>query len=304
MYFYNFLRVFKIWPDKFLNQFFKKEEIISFYSLKKYYMIGVNQLEREMYQEDNDAHYLDKIEESIKNEILKMIDNDGKELQKKKHRDGVMITKPKIDKYTIAKNVSFEYTYKEIPCRSIILGNIPEGTTQNNIKYILSEFGDYESCDWDHLKEGRITIRFYNLLDAMMMRLSTIYIQYRSVIMSFGNELPVIDKKHPPNNGTIVIFNLPESATDYEIIQAFMKYGDIKDIRRTPNKNTQRFVEFFDSRAAFKAKKEMKKRKLMINGKCCQVNIEFSLPGNYRINHEKYYRNNVPTIQRRETKAN
>ena len=118
--------------------------------------------------------------------------------------------------------------------------------------------------------------------------------------MSFGNDIKIIDKKNPPNNGTIVVFNLPEIAKDEDIYSIFQQFGDIKDIRRTPNKHTQRFVEFYDSRSAFKAKKSMKKKKLTITGKFCHINIEFSLPGNYRVNHEKYYTNNIPTIQRRK----
>ena len=57
------------------------------------------------------------------------------------------------------------------------------------------------------------------------------------------NDLNVIDKKkkkkNPPNNGTIVVFNLPENAYNNDIHSKFAHFGDIRDIRSTPNKKSQ-----------------------------------------------------------------
>lgn len=247
----------------------------------------------------NDYQYLDDFKEKLIIQLQDMIDNDGINNSQNAQNKKIMISFSKYDKDLIDKLVSFEICYKEIPSRTLILGNIPEGTTEEDIKYLLNKFGDYEYCDFTHLHKGKIIVKFYNLKDAMMMRTSTIYINFRSIIMSFGNEESVIDKKHPPNNGTIVIFNLPESFKDEEIVKKFEKFGDIRDIRKTPNKNNQRFIEFYDIRSAFKAKKEMKKKKLFIGKRFCKINVEYSLPGNYRANYEKYYNRTVPTIQRR-----
>ena len=51
-------------------------------------------------------------------------------------------------------------------------------------------------------------------------------------------------KKNPPNNGKIVVFNLPENAYNNDIHSKFDRFGDIHDIRSTSNKKTQRFIEF------------------------------------------------------------
>lgn len=262
-----------------------------------------------MFSYQDESYQDDKFFENFKQDLIKqlndMIDNDGiKESQSESFKK-IMISYPKYDKDSIDKYISFELTYKEIPCRSIILGNLPEGTTKKDIKYLLNKFGDYETCDFDNLSKGKIVVKFFNLRNAMLMRASTIYINFRSVIMSFGNEDPVTDKKHPPNNGTIVVFNLPGNVNDGEIRQKFEQFGDIRDIRKTPNKSTQRFVEFYDTRSASQAKAAMKKKKLFIGNRLCQINVEFSLPGNYRVNHEKYYNHSVPIIQRRaSSKAN
>ena len=234
-----------------------------------------------------DENYINKISNKKRNK--KILTNDN-----------IKINHSQYDKNTIDKYLSFEINYKEIPSRSLILSNIPEDTTEDDFKFLLTRFGDYQEIDMKTIKEGKVIVRFYDLRDAMMMRTSKITIKTQKTIMSFGNDLKVIDKKNPPNNGTIVVFNLPEKVKEEDIYSKFKEFGDIKDIRRTPNKNTQRFIEYYDSRSAFKAKKSMKKKKLTITGKYCHINVEFSLPGNYRINHEKYYINNVPTIQKRK----
>ena len=72
------------------------------------------------------------------------------------------------------------------------------------------------------------------------------------------------------NQGTIVVFNLDET-----IQQLFNVYGEIKDIRSTPNKKHHRFIEFYDTRAAENALKGMNGTQL--NGK--KLKIEFSRPG-------------------------
>ena len=132
----------------------------------------------------------------------------------------------------------------------------------------------------------------------MMMRCSTIYIQSKSIMMCFGKDFPVEDKRHPPNNGTIIVFNLPEKVSNDEIVLNFSPFGQIKDIRKTPNNNTQRFIEFYDSRSAKKARNTMKKKKLIIAEKPCILNTEYSLPGNYRANYEKFCNHRIPTIQK------
>ena len=66
----------------------------------------------------------------------------------------INVNKSHYDKYTIEKFVSFELTYKEIPSRSIILGNIPTGTTEEDLDYLVKLFGDYQEMDIKDLKNA------------------------------------------------------------------------------------------------------------------------------------------------------
>lgn len=252
-----------------------------------------------IHNENNQSNYLEMFEKRITEELIQLVDGVEKKKPKVAPYDRIIIQKPNYSNYLIDKYISFESTYQEIPCRSIILGNIPQGTTKSDIIYILGHFGDYECINFDYLNHGKVTVMFYNLNDSMLMRISNIYIQSKKIILSFGEEHPIVNKKHPPNNGTLVLFNLPNNVSNDKIYSLFSGFGQIRDIRNTPNKYSQRFIEFYDLRDALMAKNKMKYKKLNINGQFCQINVEFSLPGNYRSNYNQHYNHNIPTIEKR-----
>ncbi|CBI16829.3 unnamed protein product, partial [Vitis vinifera] len=79
------------------------------------------------------------------------------------------------------------------------------------------------------------------------------------------------------NQGTLVIFNLDSEVSTSSLRDIFETFGSIKELRETPLKRHQRFVEFFDIRDAARALREMNGKK--IQGK--RVVIEFSRPGGH-----------------------
>ncbi|XP_027099341.1 protein terminal ear1 homolog [Coffea arabica] len=79
------------------------------------------------------------------------------------------------------------------------------------------------------------------------------------------------------NQGTLVIFNLEPEVTPTYLKQIFEAFGPVKELRETPMKRHQRFVEFHDTRDAAKALSEMNGKE--IQGR--QVVIEFSRPGGH-----------------------
>eukprot|EP01028_Stygiella_incarcerata_P011216 TRINITY_DN623_c0_g2_i1.p1 TRINITY_DN623_c0_g2~~TRINITY_DN623_c0_g2_i1.p1 ORF type:complete len:720 (-),score=169.99 TRINITY_DN623_c0_g2_i1:1055-3214(-) len=90
--------------------------------------------------------------------------------------------------------------------------------------------------------------------------------------------LPLMFLASEKNQGTLVIFNLDPTMTNDELRDVFSKFGEVKDVRSTPHKNHQRFVEFFDVRHADAAIASMNKRDL--NGR--KIKIEPSHPGGSR----------------------
>ncbi|KAL5762280.1 hypothetical protein ACOSP7_018544 [Xanthoceras sorbifolium] len=79
------------------------------------------------------------------------------------------------------------------------------------------------------------------------------------------------------NQGTIVAFNLDSGVSSSTLKELFQAFGAVKELRETPLKKHQRFIEFYDIRDAAKALKEMNGKE--IYGK--PVVIEFSRPGGY-----------------------
>lgn len=76
------------------------------------------------------------------------------------------------------------------------------------------------------------------------------------------------------NQGTLVIFNLDPAITNGELAELFGKYGELKEIRESPNRK-HKFVEFYDVRCAEKAIKALNKSDL--HGR--KIKIEPSRPG-------------------------
>lgn len=76
------------------------------------------------------------------------------------------------------------------------------------------------------------------------------------------------------NQGTLVIFNLDPAITNAELADLFGKYGELKEIRESPNRK-HKFVEFYDVRCAEKAIKALNKSDL--HGR--KIKIEPSRPG-------------------------
>ncbi|KAI5569604.1 hypothetical protein BDE02_12G087600 [Populus trichocarpa] len=80
------------------------------------------------------------------------------------------------------------------------------------------------------------------------------------------------------NQGTIVVFNLDSSISIDELHQIFGVYGEIKEIRESPQRHHDKFIEYYDIRDADAALSALNRSD--IAGK--QIKVESSLPGGTR----------------------
>ncbi|GJN06139.1 hypothetical protein PR202_ga23835 [Eleusine coracana subsp. coracana] len=91
-----------------------------------------------------------------------------------------------------------------------------------------------------------------------------------------------IPKENPSdkdlNQGTLVIFNLDPSVSNEDVRRIFGAYGEVKEIRETPNKKHHKFIEFYDVRASEAALRSLNKSE--IAGK--RIKLEPSRPGGTR----------------------
>ena len=113
-------------------------------------------------------------------------------------------------------------------------------------------------------------IRCFMVATSTYITLSPRYSLFSFVHLFFPPSLtPSIKYQDNPsekdqNQGTLVVFNLPPSITNEELIMVFSEYGEVKEVRHTPNKKHHRFIEFYDIRHAEKAMKALNKTEIKV----------------------------------------
>lgn len=214
------------------------------------------------------------------------------ERQKKAYEHGTYVLKmPNF----VADSIKFEYTFNEVASRCIMISNISEFATKEDLQFIFDSFGPQETSDLTNINKGIASVVFYSMEDAQAMRVSTIYLCNKQIIKIFHQENET-NYKVPKNNGTIVIFRIPSDIQDEELYKIFSKFGKIRQIRSTPNKASQKFIEYYDIRSADKALKRYNGKPLNKKSNS-KVSIEFSHPS-MKKNVQKFYKNTLPTIER------
>jgi RNA recognition motif-containing protein len=182
----------------------------------------------------------------------------------------------------------------ELEDHSVIVSNLPMDITTTELHETASHFGLVESIE---LKGHNVvaTVRFFDLRAAMTMRRDFRKVFPKGCMVQFAIPQPIKDRKHPPNNGTIVIFHLVEGISDAQLEGELKRFGEIRQIRSPPDRTTQRFVEFWDTRDAAVAVRGLR-GKTILNSR---ISVEFSLPGGYRKNPEALQNARPPIVVRR-----
>ncbi|CAI9756336.1 unnamed protein product [Fraxinus pennsylvanica] len=201
------------------------------------------------------------------------------------------------------------------PTRTLILTMVPTDVSESTLRRELEVFGDVRAVQMERLREGVVTVHFYDLRDAQaaLLAIQDQHMQqqcrlgrhYEALLQAQNNSIPLMSIPLPPlppparglissvvvwaqftspvtsalpegtNQGTIVLFNLDPQVSPTNLREIFEVFGPVKELRETPNKKNQRFVEFYDVRDAAKAVAGMDGEE--IYGK--QIVIEFSQPG-------------------------
>ena len=175
--------------------------------------------------------------------------------------------------------------FNEIENRALLVTNVSPQTTKEEIEKAFNLYPEIRNIDLSSLSQGTFTVEYFDLRHAQNVKRITngSTLHGRVIVVSYAPLPKIEDPKKPPNNGTIVVFHLPPDITATEIQSVFGRYGEIKQVRGTPAKPTQRFIEYWDIRAAENALNGL-------SGKFVQdskVSIEFSLPGGFRRNVQR-----------------
>ncbi|XP_023537425.1 protein terminal ear1-like [Cucurbita pepo subsp. pepo] len=205
------------------------------------------------------------------------------------------------------------------PTRSLLLSAVPSDVSESVVRRDLEGFGDVRWVQTERIRDGIITVHFYDLRhaerafqemrDQHLMRQKQLRDQHswssknnfdtppRLARALIGGHvvwaefiIPTTNAAVPDwnNQGTIVVFNLESDVSASTLKETFERFGPVKEFREVPLKKHRRFIEFFDVRDAAKAVKEMNGKE--IHG--MPVAVEFSRPGG----HERKFFN--PMIAR------
>lgn len=187
------------------------------------------------------------------------------------------------------------HDFNEIENRTLLVRNLHPQTTPEELDSVFKQGDSIKSMDQSKLSSGTVTIEYFDLRVAHSIKASVngSFIHGNKIVVSYAPLPKIEDPRKPPNNGTIVVFHLPPMITDQFIEQHFSTYGDIRQIRGTPSKLTQRFIEYWDTRAAEEALNKLSGKYIMGS----RVSIEFSLPGGFRRTVQKV---DQPTVVRNQ----
>jgi hypothetical protein len=182
----------------------------------------------------------------------------------------------------------------EFESRMIQIYNVHQETTHDDLVTAFAGYGDIDSIDVSNAPLGIASVKFCDLQVALQARYAKLSVRGRNLLLTFGPQDPVENPRKPPNNGTIVVFHLRNGVTDDQIRGEFSKFGEIRQIRSAPGKQSQRFVEYWDIRSAHRALKKMRGKKVFDS----KISVEFSLPGGHHKAQIPIPTLRLPTIER------
>eukprot|EP01118_Nematostelium_gracile_P011773 TRINITY_DN4235_c0_g1_i4.p1 TRINITY_DN4235_c0_g1~~TRINITY_DN4235_c0_g1_i4.p1 ORF type:complete len:720 (+),score=121.49 TRINITY_DN4235_c0_g1_i4:327-2486(+) len=172
-----------------------------------------------------------------------------------------------------------EHPQGEHPSRTLFVRNINSNVEDEELTMLFEQYGPIRSMYTQCKHRGFVMISYYDIRHAKnaMRHLQSKPLRRRKLDIHYS-----IPKENPSekdqNQGTLVVFNLDPSTTNDELKHIFEHYGEIKEVRETPNKKHHKFIEFYDVRDADKAMKALNKSD--IRGK--KIKIEPSRPGGVR----------------------
>ncbi|XP_042438039.1 protein MEI2-like 4 [Zingiber officinale] len=144
-----------------------------------------------------------------------------------------------------------EHPYGEHPSRTLFVRNINSNVQDGELRALFEQYGDIRTLYTACKHRGFVMISYFDIRAAQkaMRALQNKPLNHRKLDIHFS-----IPKDNPSekdiNQGTLVVSNLDSSVTNDDLHQKFSVYGQIKEICAIPHKHHQKFIEFYDVRAA------------------------------------------------------
>ncbi|KAI4363888.1 hypothetical protein MLD38_020051 [Melastoma candidum] len=177
--------------------------------------------------------------------------------------------------------VAGEHPLGEHPSRTLFVRNINSNVEDSELRSLFEPCGDIRNLYTACKHRGFVIISYYDIRDALKAKqtLQNKPLRRRKLDIHFS-----IPKENPSekdiNQGTLVVFNVDASVSTDALRLIFGVHGAIKEIRETPNKKHQKFIEFYDVRDAGLALTALNRSE--IAGK--RIKVEYSRPGGLKRN--------------------
>ncbi|GAA0142420.1 RNA metabolism protein [Lithospermum erythrorhizon] len=169
-----------------------------------------------------------------------------------------------------------EHPAGEHPSRTLFVRNIDSNIEDSELQSLFQQYGDIRTLYTASKHRGFVMISYYDIRAAWnaMKALQKKPLRNRNLDVHFSIPKDTPSEKDV-NQGTLVVFNLNSSVSNDELCQTFGVYGEIKKIYEVPHSHHQKFIEFYDVRAAEAALRALNRAN--IAGK--RINLEARLPG-------------------------
>jgi len=159
--------------------------------------------------------------------------------------------------------VGNEHPHGEHPSRTLFIRNISSSVDLNDLQQLFENYGPVRSMYTLCKHRGFIMVSYWDIRHAKiaMRGLQGKVLRKRKLDIHYS-----IPKDNPSekdqNQGTLVVFNLDPHISKDDLRSIFGVYGEIKEIRETPNKRHHKFVEFYDVRCAEQAMQALNKTEI------------------------------------------
>ncbi|XP_038683771.1 protein MEI2-like 1 isoform X2 [Tripterygium wilfordii] len=138
----------------------------------------------------------------------------------------------------------------ERPSRTLFVRNINSNVEDSELKALFEQYGDIRTLYTASKHRGFVMISYYDIRAARnaMKALQNKLLMCRKLDIHYSIPKDTPSEKNV-NQGVLVVSNLDSSVSDDQLLQIFGVYGDIKEIRETPHRFHDKFIEYYDIRA-------------------------------------------------------
>ncbi|KAJ3434418.1 protein mei2-like [Anaeramoeba flamelloides] len=172
-----------------------------------------------------------------------------------------------------------------IASRSLHIGNLNQQISEKKLLSVFEQFGDVQSIRFE---SDNVIISYFDIRNSKEAKIVLQGSNLEGNVLDISYINPNKNGSKNINQGTLVVFGLNEFISNKELEVIFSQYGQIREIRSTPNKVYHRFVEFFDIREAEIAMNHLNKTKI----KTRRIKIELARVVPMKRKKNYYYNNN------------